>query len=196
MEASGGDRSAARQLSPHVGASEGATAGVHSRVGDFDSSSSVAIRARGFSLSVGISPGFVRLRRPSHFLLTPGILPSAPSGPPSAFAPLLRRSASPKKGDPDEGPSLREGSRRAWGVSRRYIRRLLLRCSTSGIHALALYRRETRALPATAPALLYLGHPCPRLCATLRADPPARHRFIRGGDQDQEPRQEQHRRLG
>src|SRR5690606_35191871 len=56
---------------------------------------------------------------------TPGILPSAPSGPPSAFAPLLRRSASPKKSnqkksDPDEAPSLREGSRRASGGFRRH----------------------------------------------------------------------------
>jgi len=39
--------------------------------------------------------------------LTPGILPSAPSGPPSAFAPLLRRSGHAKKGRsgrPKDGP--------------------------------------------------------------------------------------------
>jgi hypothetical protein len=69
-------------------------------------------------------------RRPTaaeSLFLTPGLLPFAPSGPPSAFAPLLRRSESPKKsnqkkGDPDEAPSLREGARRAYEVSRRHIR--------------------------------------------------------------------------
>jgi len=59
--------------------------------------------------------------------LTPGILPSAPSGPPSAFAPLLRRSGHARKGRsgrPKDGPkalalrfkqrSEQANPRRAW----------------------------------------------------------------------------------
>ncbi len=46
--------------------------------------------------------GFVRCAAES-LSLTPGILPSAPSAPPSAFAPLLRRSASPRESNQREG---------------------------------------------------------------------------------------------
>ena len=50
---------------------------------------------------------FVRLRAPESLLFTPGILPSAPSGLPSAFAPLQRRSDSPKRSNQKATPETR-----------------------------------------------------------------------------------------
>ena len=60
--------------------------------------------------------------------MTPGILPSAAPPPAALFAPLLRRSACAKKGNQRNTPP----AARSPG-----IRQLLLRCSTSGIHAVA-----------------------------------------------------------
>jgi hypothetical protein len=84
------------------------------------------------------------------------------------------KKGNPKKGDPDEAPSLREGTRRGYGVSRRYIRQLL-------------------------PALLYLGHPCPRHVPTRNSRASCARPFglilrpaaASYGARDQEQRQDQ-----
>jgi hypothetical protein len=93
--------------------------------------------------------------------LTPGMLPSAlraafgVRAAPAAQC-LSRRKVGQRKDIPVPRPP--------------HIPVLRVRASAPGfLDGTSMYRRETRAHPAIAPAWLYLGHPCPRLRATLRA---------------------------
>jgi hypothetical protein len=85
-----------------------------------------------------------------------------PQRAPTHLSLLVQSKVGQRKDTPRTRPPriLRSGSVRRGRGFRRYV------------HVPA----KTRALPAIAPALLYLGHPCPRLRAPLRADPTPPHR--------------------
>jgi hypothetical protein len=78
-------------------------------------------------------------------LLTPGILLSAPSGPPSAFAPLLRRSARAKRSSPEKArPTLAPD----------FVRCPALLAGLGPVRTRASMRSDMRAFPPSATPLL------------------------------------------
>ena len=98
-------------------------------------------RAASFAFDCARSQGFARLGGGRVAFFTPGILPYAPSEPASPFAPILRRSACSKKGNP---------KKRHPGTARRLLRRrraLAASCRSELARDQTLAHRETK--PAT-----------------------------------------------